>query len=680
MIDPSTMDGLDAEEKIIAEGMLKVALGKKFDRRWLWGLGDLKTESAYQFLWDLYEKEKVDYSKVRYAYTLLLMNEDAPVLEYLQGILNTKETIETRMKVLSALYWLYDKKFDDNERHHLFLTILFDAMINKTKDIRLYAYDILKDHYGMTDFTPLHDSVIDILRKRKKDEYQRSAKLFKERIESIEVSEVSSRMIAKWIKALPDNPPIMKMSDCEICSQTPDNVSADMTDGESLDEYTSKLETVLRFAYYRNSVMRYPICGMLYRYKYEYEYLVHRSEEDESLWRSDSNVWYVFEAGLLIANQDDKSMEEITIKYWSPHGRQEETKFQSGHSKIDLVMRAAIRVDLSGISKCSKLKKLDLSHNMLEELDLSPISGCDSIQEINLQSNHLTKLDLWPLKKCIELRNLDVSENRLHGLDLTPVFLETHVKMDSSVVVSADNILRYVFTKEVLTKQFQLFRPDGASWTVPPVVMWNMYNEMTEQFGWSELKERIDCVLQRMSKDQWYGAQRGLLHGFGIPEIAGIDTDPRMLLELTDERMSFEEARQAIFDRSVQILEWQLNDGGPTLFLDIERMRKTSASKLIPQIVTQRKHELENSIILIKGSTVFLRPLWLTHYGYKILLATGMGLTTDLEGLDSLRKSFDELDLELATQKVTVAKDMYEGKASRGMQRHVFDLIRGAYD
>ncbi|MCK5390296.1 MAG: hypothetical protein KAJ36_07385, partial [Candidatus Thorarchaeota archaeon] len=89
-------------------------------------------------------------------------------------------------------------------------------------------------------------------------------------------------------KDLPDNPPKMKISDCEICSQTPDNVSADIADDESLDEYTSKLETVVRFAYYRNSVMRCPICGRLYRYKYEYEYLVHRSEEDESLWRSDT--------------------------------------------------------------------------------------------------------------------------------------------------------------------------------------------------------------------------------------------------------------------------------------------------------------------------------------------------------------------------------------------------------
>ena len=86
MIDPSTMDGLSDEEKIIAESMLKAALSKKFDRRWLWGLGDLKTESAYQFLLDLFNKETVAYSKVRYASTLILMNTNAPVLEYLQGI------------------------------------------------------------------------------------------------------------------------------------------------------------------------------------------------------------------------------------------------------------------------------------------------------------------------------------------------------------------------------------------------------------------------------------------------------------------------------------------------------------------------------------------------------------------------------------------------------------------
>jgi hypothetical protein len=128
------------------------------------------------------------------------------------------------------------------------------------------------------------------------------------------------------------------------------------------------------------------------------------------------------------------------------------------------------------------------------------------------------------------------------------------------------------------------------------------------------------------------------------------------------------------------LLERQLNEDGPTLFLDIEKMQKTSASKLIPIIVEQRKYELENSTLLVKGSTVFLRPLWLTHYGFQILSATGMGMTTDLEGLEILRKSFAELDLELSTRKVSVAKDVYEGSASPGMQKFIFNLVRGSYE
>lgn len=375
-------------------------------------------------------------------------------------------------------------------------------------------------------------------------------------------------------------------------------------------------------------------------------------------------------------------MEEITIKYWSPHGRQEETKFQCGHTEIDLVMRAAQRVDLSDLTRCSDLVKLDLSHNMLEELDLRPISGCSSIQEINLQSNHLTRLDLWPLRNCRVLESIDVSENRLHGLDLTPIFLDTQVQMDSSVVVTADCILRYIFTREELVKQFQLFRPDGANWSVPPVVIWNMYSEMAKRYDWAHLRERINTSLQKMIPMQWYGAQRGLLQGLGISELTGFDGDPSLLLEKAIIETSFDEARQVIFDTTVRLLETQVNEDGPTLFLDIEKLRNTSASKLIPLIVEKRKQELENAMILVKGSKVFLKPLWMTHYGFNILSASGMGLMTDLDGLETLRKYFDELDMELSIQKVTTTKNVnvYEGTASQGMQKHVFDLVRAAFD
>jgi hypothetical protein len=289
MIDPSLVSGLSDEEKEQAEEMLKAALSKGYDRRWLWALGELETESAYQFLLDLYNKEEDSFLKVNYAYTMILMNTKAPVLEYLQEILNSKEPLETRKRAIGALYWLYNKPFDDKERQQLYLSILFDVMVGTSKDLRLYAYDILKDVYGMKPFTPIDDPVLKIISaKKKKVEYQKAAHLFEDRIRSIEVVPISRKVVVNWIKALPNNPPTIKREDCEVCSAIPDDLYADMAEGDSLDVYKSKLETAVKFAYYSNAVMRCPVCGQLYMYKYLYEFLVGGSEEEEWLFRTDT--------------------------------------------------------------------------------------------------------------------------------------------------------------------------------------------------------------------------------------------------------------------------------------------------------------------------------------------------------------------------------------------------------
>lgn len=289
MINPGTIDELPDEEKPIAQAMLMAALEKKYDRRWLWGLSEFRIKETYEFLLNLYNIEKVTYTKVHYAYTLLAMDKKAPVLEYMQEILQSNEPYETRNRILSALYLLYDKSFDSKDRHQLFLSMLFGAMADSVKDIRTHAYSNLLSHYGMNDFTPNDDPVFNIISsKQKKEEYQQAAQLFEDRIRSMKVVPVSREVIVQWIKDLPNNPPTIKSADCKVCSTIPNKIEADMAAGESLDGHTSKLETVVRFAYYKNSVMRCLVCGRLYIYKYEYEYLVMNSEEDEYLWRTDT--------------------------------------------------------------------------------------------------------------------------------------------------------------------------------------------------------------------------------------------------------------------------------------------------------------------------------------------------------------------------------------------------------
>jgi len=289
MIDPGSVSDLNDEEKVRAEELLKAAMKKGYDRRWLWALGELESESAYQFLLDLYSKESDTFLKVNYARTLLMMNTKAPVLRFLQEVLKSKESPDTRKSAVGALYWLYDKQFEDEERQQLYLSILFDAMLDTSKDVRLYAYDILKNHYGMKQFTPLDDPVLNnISSKRKKTEYERAVQLFEDRIRSVEVAPISRKAVVNWIKALPNNPPTIKREDCKVCSAIPDDLYADMAAGASLDAHKFKLETAVKFAYYSNAVMRCPVCGQLYMYKYLYEFLVGGSEEEEWLFRTDT--------------------------------------------------------------------------------------------------------------------------------------------------------------------------------------------------------------------------------------------------------------------------------------------------------------------------------------------------------------------------------------------------------
>ncbi|TFG33774.1 hypothetical protein EU527_06805 [Candidatus Thorarchaeota archaeon] len=335
---------------------------------------------------------------------------------------------------------------------------------------------------------------------------------------------------------------------------------------------------------------------------------------------------------------------------------------------------------MSNLKECKELESIDLSNNMLTELDFSPLIDCMTLRDIRLKNNHLKELDFWPLVNCPSLVNIDLSENRIQGIDLSPVFLRAKVRMDSSVVIQADFILRYIYTHKELVERFHLVRPDGAPWHAIPVIIWINYRKKSDDMSWSKIKQPLQLLIKSIDKEKWYNCQRGLLIGLDMTELSGFDGNPMKLLDTTDSNMTYKEARQAIYDRTLELLGQQFEDNGPTLFLDIEKMKNTRASKLIPHIVELRKRELENTTLQIKGSKVFLKPLWFTHYGLTILKATGKGLTTDLEGLQLLKSSFSELNLNLKTKDVQDVYQSYNGNGSSSMQRYVFNYIQGFYD
>jgi hypothetical protein len=375
-------------------------------------------------------------------------------------------------------------------------------------------------------------------------------------------------------------------------------------------------------------------------------------------------------------------MKIITIKYWGHHGRQEEKKFQCDDRKIDMIMRAAKMVDLSDIKNCTAIEILNLSNNMIEELDFIPLSNCTTLTTLLLENNQLTALNLWPLADCESLNTLDLKNNRLPGLDLTPIFLRAHIELDSSVVIAADFILRYALTNEQLKQRFLLVRPDKAPWTAQPVIIWNKYETLAKTMDWSEIHRRILTILNQVPVNDWYSIQRGLLMGFSMEELAGYDGNPTDLLSTTTPDMGFSTARQAVFERTIELLDEQVESGGSTLFLDTEAMKTTRASKLIPKIIDARSQEMENAIVQTKGSIALMNSLWLTHYGFKILQALEVGFQHYGDGLHRMRESLDDLGFELKTEEVASISSSISTdpiRASNGLKKHVSNIVEKAY-
>ena len=369
-------------------------------------------------------------------------------------------------------------------------------------------------------------------------------------------------------------------------------------------------------------------------------------------------------------------MSEFVIRYVSPHGRQEEGKFRRDSTRIELSMRAASKIDLTPLRDCDNLERLDLSHNFIETLDMMPLRDKETLQVLRLQDNRLTGLDLWPLHNCQNLNEIELTENRLRTIDVTPIFTCSILRTDSSVVLTADSILKHVLTPEKIMAHFQSVRPDRTAWTATPVVIWNDYDTLVEKLGWPPVFRRMKSVLSKIDEVEWFEAQKSLLESLNMHELSGLDADPLEILVDVSAKEDFESSKERIYDRAVELLADQVEGGGPTLFLDVLKMQGTRASRLIPSIVKQRKAELEDLEVQILRGTAFLHSIWMTSYGFTVLSALDCGLTANSENLKQIKAVFDEAGFDLAMKRVTSITHPNWEHTSRSFRRFIFRLAR----
>jgi hypothetical protein len=289
-IDLWTINQLSPEEKLVAEDMLIDALNNETKRVWLWGLSEMETDKAYNFLMSLFEKEKDVYLKTLISFSVVKINLGAPVLDFIDEVIQSNEPENTKNSALSTVYWLKNAQFKEEEMNEFYESIIYRAMIDENAKIRKYAYEILQERFKMREFTPIDDPIYDLISDSQKTaDHLKAVELFRKNVESKEILPLNRKIIANHVKNLPNNPPVIENSACEICKDIKDKEYADIEDGESLNQMKKKLETIVRFAYYKDCIKRCPICGQLYDYDYHYEYYAcSANDEDETLTRTDT--------------------------------------------------------------------------------------------------------------------------------------------------------------------------------------------------------------------------------------------------------------------------------------------------------------------------------------------------------------------------------------------------------
>ncbi|MHA1481329.1 MAG: hypothetical protein ACTSQZ_07910 [Candidatus Thorarchaeota archaeon] len=340
----------------------------------------------------------------------------------------------------------------------------------------------------------------------------------------------------------------------------------------------------------------------------------------------------------------------VSLQYYTRFGRQESIKVETGSTELDLSKRNMSSVDLSPLRYCQELQKLKLSNNELLFLDLSPTCACPAITQIDIEEAKFVELNVTPL-----LFNESV-------LDLT---------IPDKVMLTIDPVAAFTFSNRGFLNNKQKIRFN------------RQYDTLVEKEGWRSGINNTKHLLKYIDPRYHFTAQRGLLSGLGMEEISGYDGDPLNILPPILAKVDYENARFRIRRKIIRLLQNQIESGGSTHFLDIDRLVTTEAHVLVQSIIEARKKEIESLVVPITNGETDGRRIWSTAYGFKIMRESGfspyktseqkkerLNLTDIQRALRGVGMKFTTLDNK--SKKVP----LYNPRFSKGLIYHLENIGR----
>ena len=252
---------------------------------------------------------------------------------------------------------------------------------------------------------------------------------------------------------------------------------------------------------------------------------------------------------------------------------------------------------------------IDLTNQFIRSIDLAPLIECKKLSFLNLANNLLDSVNLTPLCQLKGLREINLMDNKIHIIDITPLYFCESLelfKYDDFTSCFVHPIVDRIPTR--CQTLFGLRENCDRS-----------YRNIAKKHGWGFIYHSMMNLLKAMRPKYWFLAQIGLLEGFGMGELAGYDGNIQLLFEKTTPEMKYNEVRDLLYSTTMELLEKQLDNCGPTFGLDVDRMSTSKASVLIKKIIEVRKQEVDNLTIYTTDKYADAKSIWHTFYGNTVL-------------------------------------------------------------
>ncbi len=170
---------------------------------------------------------------------------------------------------------------------------------------------------------------------------------------------------------------------------------------------------------------------------------------------------------------------------------------------------------------------------------------------------------------------------------------------------------------------------------------------IVNQENWGALVRLVGPLSDELDQVEKMHLQTTLLKLLGLEEYRGVTLDIIQLLRSMKHESDFSHAVESLREILFEQLTKQVSEGGMTHFVDIDWLSNNELAVHIPAVIATRKAEMDSVAIQKRNGMYDLRPLWVTAYGFELLTALGLGLETDDEGLKSIQRSLDNVDLRL---------------------------------